>query len=124
MRKLHTGSKVGKVWGTTTPIFQSASTEVQSLYAKKGFRCSRHCHTSKSNLFLVISGKLKVTVEKDGLEDEVFLGPGEMTVVSPGLYHEFEALMNSHLIELYWVELNPDDITRKDQGGVSKKPRK
>ncbi len=116
-RKLPIGSKLGKVWGWTKPVFQSESTELQHLKIKKGWRCSIHDHGHKYNLFYVLHGRLKVTVEKDGLQDETILGPGEMTTIRPGDKHQFEALTNCELIELYWVTLDPDDIHRHTQGG-------
>lgn len=117
-RKLPIGSKIGKVWGVTIPIFQSDTTEVQHLFVKKGWRCSDHDHGFKNNLFYVLRGRLKVVVTKDGLEDETVLGPGQMTAVRPGDRHRFEALTGCELIELYWVCLDPDDIRRHSQGGA------
>ena len=119
-RKLNIGSRIGKVWGTTIPIFQSDSTEVQHLLVKRGWKCSDHDHAFKNNLFYVLKGRLRVVVQKDGLEDETVLGPGQMTAVKPGDRHRFEALTDCELIELYWVCLDPDDIRRYSQGGESK----
>lgn len=116
-RRLSIGAKIGKVWGWTRPIFQSETTEVQHLKVKKGWKCSDHEHLAKNNLFYVLRGRLKVVVEKDGLQDETVLGPGEMTEVCKGHLHRFEALTVCELIELYWVSLDPDDIRRTTQGG-------
>ena len=121
-RRLPIGSKIGKVWGWTKPIFQSETTEVQHLTVKKGWKCSNHDHLFKHNLFYVLHGKMKVVTTKDGLTDETVLGPGESTEIRAGQVHRFEALTACELIELYWVSLDPDDIRRASQGGPIETP--
>ncbi len=116
--QLDIGAKIGKVWGWTMPLHQGQTTELQSLHVKQGFRCSNHLHKDKKNLFYVFSGRLKVIVEKDGLRDEVIIGPQEKTTVMPGQWHRFEALTDCYLIEFYWVDLDAGDIQRKDSGGM------
>ena len=118
-RKLPIGSIIGKVWGTTQAIFQNEATEVQILTVKKGWQCSEHAHLHKQNRFYVISGQLKVRVFKDGLEDETILNAGEMTDVNLRDRHQFIALTDCRLIEIYWVCLDPDDIERHSKGGKS-----
>lgn len=116
-RKLPIGSKIGKVWGWTKALFQSDTTEVQVLQVEAGYVCSEHRHAHKNNLFYVIRGRIKVVTWKDGLRDESVLEEGEMTVVKAGDWHQFEAVTNSQLIELYWATLDPDDIERRSHGG-------
>lgn len=122
-RKLPIGARIGKVWGWTKPLLQTETTEVQHLFVKAGFQCSDHEHGHKVNRFYVVAGRLRVVTAKDGLADEVVLGPGEMTDIRPGDGHRFEALTDCELIELYWVTLDPDDITRHTQGGPVEPPR-
>jgi mannose-6-phosphate isomerase-like protein (cupin superfamily) len=119
-RKLPIGAKIGKVWGWTKPIFQSETTEVQHLRIKAGTKCSDHEHSHKHNLFYVLTGRLKVIVEKDGLQDETILDAGESTAIRPGDKHRFEAVTDCEIIELYWVTLDPDDIRRYTHGGAIK----
>lgn len=116
--QLDIGSKTGKVWGWTMPLHQSQAAELQVLSIKAGSRCSMHRHACKKNLFYVFSGRLKVIVEKDGLVDEVVLGPGEKTTVMPGLWHRFEAIEDTEILEYYWVELDAGDIQRRDSGSA------
>ena len=115
--KLAIGAKIGKVWGWTKALFQSETTEVQILQAEAGHVCSEHEHAAKNNLFYVIRGRLRVTVWKDGLKDSTVLEEGESTVVRAGVKHQFEAIVNTQLLEIYWVSLDPDDIRRYTQGG-------
>lgn len=117
------GTKSGKVWGWTKPIFCKNNVEIHHISAKKGWQCSLHEHVYKFNLFYVLSGRLRVRTTKDGLDDETVLGAGEMTAIKPGDRHQFEAITDCEVLEVYWVELNVNDIKRYSQGGKAK-PRR
>lgn len=114
----------GKVWGWTKPLYVNGQTEIHEVSIQKDGYCSRHSHTHKANQFYVFSGKLKVIIWKDYgsqvLEDVTILGAGESCVVPPGDDHRFVALEDTHALEIYYVQLNPADIVRKDHGGVYK----
>lgn len=113
----------GKVWGHTTSLFNKNNVEVHLITAKKGGYCSKHYHKSKYNQFLVLNGKLKITVWKDygkeTLEDVTILEAGMHCVVPPGEFHRFEVLEDTTAMEIYWVELNDHDIVRADHGGMT-----
>ena len=109
----------GKVWGRTSRIFKESNVEIHRLECKKGFRCSTHSHAHKYNLFWVESGSLKIIIYKNdyNLVDETVLKPCESTTVKPGENHRFEVLEDAVAFEIYWTELDSDDIIRKDCGG-------
>lgn len=112
----------GKVWGHTSPLFNKNNTELHLVHINKGGFCSRHLHKFKFNKFVVINGKLKVTIWKDygstTLEDVSIVNASQECTVPPGYYHKFEALEDTLALEVYWVELNDDDIVRADHGGI------
>ncbi len=112
----------GKVWGETRPLFNKNNVEVHYLDIKKGGYCSKHLHKHKYNKFIVIKGKLKVSIWKDygteTLEDiSIIQSSGECTV-PPGDYHRFQALEDTQAFEIYWIELSDSDIVREDHGGM------
>lgn len=113
----------GKVWGKTTPLFCKNNVEIHRIEGRKGGYCSKHYHASKYNRFLVESGKLKITITKDYgsgvLDDVTIIGPGEQTTVPPGQWHQFEVLEDCVAFEIYWVELDPNDIERETIGGFN-----
>lgn len=111
--------KYGKVWGTTTDICSGPNFSLKLINGIAGYKCSKHKHEHKINFFHVISGCLIIRVWKNNynLVDETILGKGESTIVKPGEYHEFEVLESTLATELYWVEMNEEDIVRKDVGG-------
>lgn len=112
----------GKIWGQTQSIFDKNNVEIHRIKASKGGYCSEHVHSFKFNLFFVESGKLKVTIFRGDDElhptDSTILTPGMSSLVKPGEKHMFEALEDSVAYEIYWVELNSDDITRYERGGI------
>ena len=112
--------KSGKTWGDTMVIFRDGHCEVHRISIVKGGFCSNHRHQTKSNLFYVESGKLKIIVKKNDydLTDETIVGPGEVTSVPPGEVHRFEALEDTIAFEVYFVTLDAGDIVREDNGGV------
>jgi len=110
----------GKIWGQTFSIFQKPNFELHRINVKKGGFCSTHKHKHKHNAFFVESGKLKIKIHQldYGLIDETIISQGDLSVVKPQHYHSFEALENTIAYEVYWTELNHDDIERKNVGGV------
>ena len=112
------GATQGKFWGTTRCFFENSSSEVHYIEADKGGYCSRHYHQDKWNRFIVLDGKLKVTIYKEKSEDVTILTDGMFSDVPPGVEHRFEALKNTKALEVYWTnDLDPGDIVRKDTGG-------
>lgn len=113
----------GKVWGTTSPIFCKNNVEIHRIEGRKGGYCSYHLHKSKFNRFFVESGVIRVTIQRDYgsgiLEDVTVVGPQQQITVPPGFYHRFEVIEDCVAYEIYWVELDPDDIERLTVGGVN-----
>jgi mannose-6-phosphate isomerase-like protein (cupin superfamily) len=117
MLQQHFAGKQGKVWGTTTRVFHSSSCIVEHISIKQGWRCSKHRHHHRHNQFYVISGRLRIIADKDGLTDETVLTAGQSMTVPHGIWHRFEAMSDVEAVEVYWVEMVMDDIERMDHGG-------
>jgi mannose-6-phosphate isomerase-like protein (cupin superfamily) len=116
--------KHGKVWGETELVFTNGDTcSVHILRIRKGGHCSEHQHLHKSNVFVILSGRLEITqwpkgTDVESIEDITILGPDETTDIHPGIWHTFRALEDTVCIELYHGRLFDDDIKRRTQGGV------
>jgi mannose-6-phosphate isomerase-like protein (cupin superfamily) len=114
-------AKEGKVWGTTQALIRSPVIEVHKIIINKNGYCSQHTHQSKINAFYIISGELEVHRWKDyGLCDITILKAGELSVVPAGESHRFKAIYRTEALEIYWSELNHDDIQRSSVGGMNK----
>jgi mannose-6-phosphate isomerase-like protein (cupin superfamily) len=110
--------RAGKIWGQTELIESNGVFEFHRIEAKRGGTCSKHLHKFKWNGFFVESGKLLIRVWKNDytLVDETILTSGQYTKVPPGEYHQFEVLEDTVAYELYWAELNHNDIKRESVG--------
>ena len=112
-------AKEGKVWGTTQTLINSPVVEVHRIIINKDGYCSQHTHQSKINAFYVISGELEVQRWKDyGLCDVTTLKAGDLSIVPAGEAHRFMAIYRTEALEIYWSELNHDDIQRSSVGGM------
>jgi len=113
--------KEGKVWGETTPLIINHLIEIHKVRADPGGYCSKHSHTRKWNAFIVVEGHLKIKVWKKDydLVDETLLGPGDITTVKPGEFHQFEVRGRSRCVfyEVYYLEGLGPDINRESCGG-------
>lgn len=109
----------GKVWGQTQAIFQKPNFEIHRIEIEAGGYCSTHKHNNKFNAFYMESGELKILIEQQDydLVDETVIKAGELSIVKPGLYHSFEAVTDCVCYEIYWTELNHNDIERRTVGG-------
>lgn len=110
----------GKVWGKTELIEANSSLEFHRIEIKAGGTCSKHKHKYKWNGFFVESGKLSIRVWKNNydLVDETIISAGQYTRVSPGEYHQFEALEDTVAFELYWANFDHEDIERETIGYI------
>ena len=117
--KTLTGAVQGKFWGTSRCFFENEAAEVHYIEAKEGGFCSRHHHRNKWNRFIVLEGTLKVIIYKQDSEDETILTEGMFSDVPPEVDHRFEAVEDTKALEIYWTDgLDPNDIVRKDVGGL------
>ncbi len=110
--------KQGKVWGTTEEIFSSGNVSAHVLHVEAGGYSSEHLHEAKSNLFHVIGGRIEVSQwTAGGAVDRTIIAAGETTTVLPGIWHKFQALEGSVVIEVYELRFRGEDIVRRSSGG-------
>lgn len=110
-----------KVWGWTECILNTGVVQVHRITGIKGGYCSRHYHTSKHNLFFLISGRMQVETWEDGVIRVFDMHPGDICSVAPPVLHRFRASEDMVAVEIYFTqdgEVNPEDIMRMDQGGL------
>jgi quercetin dioxygenase-like cupin family protein len=113
--------KSGKIWGQTSLIFHKNNVEIHRIEGIKGGKSSNHTHKSKISMMFVEKGCIAIYVEKNNykLVDKTILTDGQSTIIMPEEYHYFEILEGGTICyEIYWVEINPEDIIRKDHGSL------
>jgi D-lyxose ketol-isomerase len=63
-------------------------------------------------MFFVESGKIVVHRWENNDLISTVLNPYDTITISPNIYHQFEALENSTVYEIYYTKLNNNDILR------------
>jgi len=95
----------GKVWGKTSPVFHKNNIEVHRIECKAGTFCSEHHHKHKFNLFFVEEGDIDI-VEWNNSQSISNIKTSQMYTVEPAVLHQFRAVEDSVVYELYWAEFN------------------
>ncbi len=111
----------GKIWGCTSLLFNKNNVEIHRIKCNKDGFCSKHKHIGKYNMFFVEKGKLAISIWKNDydLVDRTVISSQQICIVSPGEYHLFKCLEdNTVAFEIYWVELDKNDIIRDNVGGI------
>lgn len=114
-------NKEGKVWGENILIFKNDSVQVNQIYIKRGGRCSKHMHNHKNNIFFIQSGRL--LVEKwceNNIVDQTILESRDMLNIPSQTYHRFTAIEDTQALEIYYLNIDIEDINREDQGCIVK----
>jgi mannose-6-phosphate isomerase-like protein (cupin superfamily) len=117
-----------KVWGVVAHLFQSDHAAMSFLKLKKGFRCSRHFHKQRVNMFAVVSGEVLIEEWYGGqAKTEIVLRAGDSATVLANIEHRFRVLQDGQMIEVYWPmydndKVSLDDIVRLDEGGPDVDP--
>jgi mannose-6-phosphate isomerase-like protein (cupin superfamily) len=114
--------KAGKVWGETEVMLANSLIEVHRLSVVPNAFCSLHRHATRWNVFYVVKGRLLVEVRPRGYDllDTTDLGPGQMMLVAPGLWHRFRTeAEGADCLEVYYPDvLGHEDIERQGCGGL------
>ena len=55
-------------------------------------------HKIKQETFLIIFGKIKLTLKEKGKVFSRIMGPGEIYTIKPGIIHEFKGISNDGAI--------------------------
>jgi len=105
--------KIEKTWGDTRLIFDNGSIHIYIANINKNQSSSKHYHEHKNNIFYLQSGLLKVIKwEEDNSLIEHVLQPGDSIDIKNGIKHQFFSLEDSVLVEIYYTNLNHEDIIR------------
>lgn len=110
-----------KIWGWTITTALTDKIHVALAYLKKGGYSSKHYHETLANRFVVISGKLRIYIWRDKIEESIDLREGDILDIEAGVIHKMEALEETYINEIYWSSediLNAEDIVREDSGGI------
>ena len=103
--------RVDKPWGHELIWAHTDRYVGKRLVIEAGRRLSLQRHEVKDESILVVSGRLKLSLEDDdGIVRDHELGPDEYRHIPTGRVHRFEAIERCELIEVSTPEL--DDVVR------------
>lgn len=117
------GDRETKCWGTVWHLFSNTQVAISHLEVTAGWRCSRHTHQQRDNLFCVVSGSIAVDVWGRGRSyTTTYLCAGDTYTVPAGTLHRFRVLVSGEVVEVYTparpgCAVRLDDIQRIDEGG-------
>jgi mannose-6-phosphate isomerase len=104
-------TRVEKPWGHELIWAHTDRYVGKILVIETGRRLSLQRHEIKDETILVMSGRLRLTLEdEDGVVQQEELGPGDHRRVRTGRIHRYEAIERCELIEVSTPEL--DDVVR------------
>ena len=104
-------TRVEKPWGHELIWAHTERYVGKILVIETGRRLSLQRHEIKDETILVMSGRLRLTLEgEDGVVGQEELGPGDHRRVRTGRIHRYEAIERCTLIEVSTPEL--DDVVR------------
>jgi quercetin dioxygenase-like cupin family protein len=105
-------NKLGKKWGFSSSIFLNESVQIDRIEILKEQSCSKHYHQYKYNLFFVEKGSILVHRWENDIKITSSLDAHESITIEPNIYHQFEAIEDSVVYEIYYTKLENNDIIR------------
>lgn len=87
--------------GTLTQLVHDGYKQVNVIYSDPGSIRGRHYHKENTEAFYIISGKLTLILEKDGVREEHRFETEDMFEVPPYAVHEFIFTEATTLISMY-----------------------
>lgn len=118
-----------KSWGFSVPLLRDPSRHLDMCIVRRGGHSSKHYHAAKTNSFLLVSGKLKLVIYANDIDEEpqqIYLHAHTATwhFLPARTIHRFVCGDSAVLIEKYEPMtldshiLAQDDIVRFDEGGI------
>lgn len=87
--------------GKLTQLVRSGWKQVNVITSKAGSFRGGHYHKLNKEAFYIISGKLRLTLRRDGRTEELVFGKGEMFAISPYCSHDFDYIEDTVLVSMY-----------------------
>lgn len=101
---------VPKPWGYELIFAETSRYVGKILHINRGESLSLQYHEQKEETLYVVSGELRLTIEKDGDRRVLPLRKGESFHIPPRLIHRMEAVQDCDVAEVSTPEL--EDVVR------------
>ena len=120
-----------KNWGARYNLHSTIDCQVDICIITKGGYSSWHYHKYKFNRFFVLKGQLEIRLDSinkefcsDDFKNHYLIGDdckSRKFDIKPGILHQFHALTNVELIEIYYTVCSEQDIIRTTVGGPNER---
>ena len=107
---------VEKVWGHEEWIVNNVKYCGKKLVLKESFGCSMHKHQIKDETFYILSGKVLLETEYEGVKERRIMTPGDVKHIKIGMWHRFIGLEDSEIMEFSTFHMDEDSIRRESSG--------
>lgn len=88
--------------GTLTQLVSGGYSQINAVFTKAGKQRGRfHYHKENKEAFFIISGRVKVTAQKDGEAEERIFTSGDMFLINEFVRHDFSYLEDTYLVAMY-----------------------
>lgn len=109
-------TRVPKPWGYEIIWARTGRYVGKIIHINKGHSLSLQFHHEKEETLYLLTGRVLLTLEKDGDRRQIEMKPGEAFHIPPLLIHRMEALEDSEIAEASTTELT-DVVRLEDRYG-------
>lgn len=103
---------IDKIWGNTSELLCINNVSINRLNIIANSKCSRHYHQFKYNMFYIEQGTIIVHTWENNNQTSITLTPGKTLTISPNVEHQFESITDCIVYEIYYTNLDNNDIIR------------
>lgn len=115
---------VKKEWGHEEWIVNNDKYCGKKLIFKEGYHFSMHYHKVKDETFYVLTGKLYLETEYNGVKESHLLQPGDIVHIKPNMLHRLTALTDAEIIEFSTHHMDEDSYRTSPSGKIDLKSLK
>lgn len=108
-----------KIWGREIWMVNNQDYCWKILDLNAGFRCSRHCHVSKKETFVVLDGKLWMETWTTDYPSSYFIREmwaGHQIFIPNGTFHRFSSKTGALISEVS-TNHREEDVERTEESG-------
>ncbi len=102
--------KVEKPWGHELIFAENERYAGKILHLEPGHCLSLQYHERKDETLYVLRGEVTLSLDVEGVLEEIRMGPGDVQRIRPGVRHRLSAENAADLVEVSSPEL--DDVVR------------
>jgi dTDP-4-dehydrorhamnose 3,5-epimerase-like enzyme len=98
--------------GTLTQLVREGYLQINVISSKSGVSRGGHYHTKCNEAFYVVTGRLSLTLSKDGVTESYEFAEGAMFMIAPYVVHSFVFIEDTILIGMYDKGVENEDGTK------------